>query len=124
MYSNPCSWNNWGSGKDAFTHEGGSNLYYFQPSVEVDNTFKSWVPISLLFTANDKKHAADIIERMLIFRQAILDKEEVNPNYTTSKDYAPDLIRILLNNKDKWVIYEANKGQFYKVGWADNDTIL
>jgi hypothetical protein len=127
---NPCTWfgngGSWGD-QEPFTYEGGTTLFYFAPSVEVDKkVFSHWVPISLLFLANDEEHAKNVIERMLKFRQEVNARHE---KYLGHKDFTRmtgdhDLPTILLKNKEKWIVTKAPSNQFYKIGWADNDTIL
>lgn len=128
MISNPCKWfANGGSfsNQRSFEYEGGNILYHFSPDRELDKVFDHWIPINLIFFANSKEHAIEVIERMLNFRI------ECNTQY--QKLYGRDYIRgeltlslpsLLLSKKDKWVITEAPTNQFYNVSWADNDTIL
>lgn len=128
--SNPCKWfGNGGSYTDQelFTYEGGKHLYYFAPGKEIDKkVFDHWIPLSLVFFADDVNHAKDVIERMLKFR---IDVNKRHDDYLGHSDYSRstggvNLPQILLDNKDKWIIDLAPINQFYTVGWADNDTIL
>lgn len=122
--SNPCKWYV-GIDPIIFVHEGGSTLFHFAPGKEVHDSLTCWIPINLIFFANNKEHAAEIIERMLKFRILLnkKQKEEFGRDYSIGESTL-QLPQLLLDNKDKWIINEACTYQFYKVGWADNDTIL
>lgn len=130
MISNPCKWfANGGSFDDQvqFLHEGGKTLYHFSPDEEIHPSLDHWIPVNVVFFANSKEHAVEIIERMLKLRMWAQKEYEKYKGYAA--DYETHSVKInlpqlLLDNKDKWVITEAPTNQFYQVGWACNDTLL
>jgi len=109
--SNPCRWD-WN--KKGFTYEGGTILFHFCPSNCIKHKdFENYIPLNVLFFANNEEHAKDIIERMLRFR------------LTQSTDSSrPKAAQLILDHKDEWVVNSVPNNQFYKVGWTCNDTIL
>jgi hypothetical protein len=113
--NNPCQWG--ASESKPFTYEGGAKLYHFNPSTCVKyERFDHWIPVNVIFFANNEKHALDIIERMLRFR---LKKKP-----TAYDDHGRQLAQVILDHKDEWKVNEAPTDQFYTVSWASNDTIL
>lgn len=114
MISNPCTWFINGNETESFTYEGGTKLYHFSP---YDNGLSSTMECNIIFLANDEKHALDVLKRMLEFRIARLTKES-GGNPGDANEY----LKALKDGRVK--IYEAPSNQFYKVGWAENDTIL
>lgn len=129
MISNPCTWFGGKGGsyhdREKFEYEGGSKLYHFSPDINLHIVFDHWRPINLIFFANDEKHAADIIERMLKFRMECMKAYEEDRGTDYSRgELTRQLPQLLLDNKDKWVFELAPVNQFYNVGWACNDTIL
>jgi hypothetical protein len=115
--SNPCSWFINGSNQVSFVYEGGDTLYHFNYNVY------NHIVMNVVFFANSIEHAKDIIERMIKVRLEI-DNNRIEANYqyyNTTHRIEADL---MLEDKDNWIITEAPKNQFYKVGWACNDTIL
>ena len=68
--------------------------------------------MNLIFYANNIEHAINILNKMLLF---LLETESEYQQIKMYKD--------ILNNKNKWKITLAPKNQFFKVGWAWNDTV-
>lgn len=126
MIANPCSYFINPSQKREFTYEVGQNAkpYHFSAR-NITGSFS----VNVLFFADDIEQAEKIITDWLTFR---INCER---QYFTSSEYfhdelterhiqsETDAIKVL-SHKDKWVIQEAPKNQFYKISWAMNDNIL
>jgi hypothetical protein len=69
----------------------------------------------MIFFANDMDHARIILKLMIEFVANSKHYQDYRGIQKRYKNY--------LENFDKITITEAPTSQFYKVGWADNDTI-
>ena len=118
MISNPINYN-----QQPFTYEGGKTLYHISPSDSNIEGYENWRAFNLVFFANDKKHARDVLNRMLKHAKKCLTIQKKNAEQTVYSIYSNKLKQIdhLLKNIDKFKIVLAHTNQFYKVGWADND---
>lgn len=139
MISNPCEWFITGGDKRAFTYEGGLYLYHFDCSgskrgkVETGWT-GNWIPANVIFFADNPEHAKDVFKRMLEFRIETLkqyiqyNRDNASGAYTEYYlDKADDWYtrcKEWLTKIDEAVFTLAPTDQFFKVGWACNDTIL
>ncbi len=100
-----------------FEYEGGTTLYHFNYSTHC------WILINVLFFADSIEHAKEVLDRLFKLRLDWDSKMiEENSQYYNKTD--KECLDILLANRDKWVITEAPKNQFFKVSWADNERIL
>lgn len=125
MISNPCRWQvtNRGDREVLFIHEGGPKLFHFSPGSEVHEMFDRWIPINVIFFAENKKHATEIVERMIKFRLKCFDEYKKKAGHVDPY-HNREPAEVILAAKDKWIITEAPMDQFYKVGWASNDYIF
>lgn len=122
MISNPCKWFISGNKTAEFTYEGGTTLYHF--SVHGLPGFNSYMFLNCVFFANSEKHAADVLERMLIAYIAGAKRykrqdRELQERISGRTEY----LEMILVVKDQWEFSIAPTNQFYTVGWASNDTI-
>jgi len=116
MISNPCNWFINGDETESFTYEGGTKLYHFSP---YDNGLSSSMECNIIFLANDEKHALDVLKRMLKFRLAIDEKYKSSCG---NPGDANEYLKAIEAGLAKVSLAPVN--QFYRVGWAENDTIL
>lgn len=133
MISNPCRWFINGSETKSFTYEGGSKLFHFSP---YDNGLKDSMGCNVVFFADNHGHALDVLKRMFKFRLECAakyiahNKDEKYSSHTAEfiEDAKKDrketakYLTAIEQNKIKLAI--APQTQFYKIGWASNDTIL
>lgn len=137
--SNPCTWFITGSKEEVFTYEGGHILYHFDCSGREPNEIRSgitgnWIPINVIFFANDVEHAKDVLKRMFEFNIRCKTKYVKFNNANPDRPHADSFITNAVGEKtvaeeclekiDQWVITPAPTNQLFKVGWAHNDTIL
>lgn len=132
MISNPISFFAGGSGRDSlrdFTYTPGHKLYHFSPN---DNQLSNTMEHNLIFFANDEDHARQIFKDMCEFvldcltAQAKHYRETRSPNneeFLVRDKYTFERFSIYLEKVDTIRFTEAPINQFYKVGWAVNDTI-
>lgn len=123
--SNPCKWfatgGSWGDQKE-FHYEPGSKLFHFSPH---DSGLSKTLECNIVMFANDVAHATQIVEDMLKFRiECLKQYAKANGKKYSAPFHRDGYTEMLLANKSKWVIVEAPMNQIYKIGWADNDTIL
>lgn len=128
MISNPCTWFINGNEEKNFTYEGGKHLYHFSDN---DNKLNVAHSVNVVFFADNKKHGLDVIKRMLKFRikcskQYIKaeTKNDMHGFVCAEEEKIKECKEwIGLIEKGKVKIEKAPTNIFYKVGWADNDTI-
>lgn len=122
MISNPISFFVNGSETRSFTYEGGKNLYHFSPNF---SGLSETMEMNLIFFADDINHAKEVLERMMLFALKCFNIDYVpdHPELAGKRTYDQEKFIGLLDNKDKWVIIPIETNQFFKVGWASNDTI-
>lgn len=120
MISNPINYD-----QQPFTYEGGKTLYHISPSDSNIEGYESWRAFNLVFFANDKIHAEDVLSRMLKHAKKCLTikikKNVAEQDVHSIYDNKLKQIEHLLKNIDKFKFVLAPTNQFYKVGWADND---
>lgn len=140
MVSNPCTWFATGGGFDdlkSFTYEGGSTLFHFSTKMLESELFKNWIPVNVVFFANDEKHAVEVLIRMFEF---LLDCKAQYLSYIDGKgkntahaDYYKEraekessTVMVILGELRSGAVLpeKAPTNQFYKVGFASNDTML
>lgn len=132
MISNPVNFYlNSATDRDAvFTYEGGTKLYHFSP---YDNNLSNSLENNVIFFANDEKHAKDILLRMFKF---VVDIQVLKASNHKIKKYDPHSLEFselatktakrfqeYIDKLDLIKVTEAPMNQFYKVGWACNDTL-
>ena len=138
MISNPVRFfAGGGSVEDSleFTYEGGSKLFHFCPA---DNNLTSHMVCNVIFFANDENHARDVLIRMFEFAIDCIRKQA---EYYISMTKYPETMRefVVIEEDKKYHEFKsyldaikdgrarpvpAPTNQFYKVGWAFNDTII
>lgn len=122
MLSNPVTVFVSGNEQKYFKYEGGEKLWHFSPrQCGLSTTMNT----NVVFFADDGKHALDVLTRMFQF---MIDGYSVkyksqNIKMDERRDRNLSYMEKILSNKDKWIITLAPTDQFYKVGWASNDTI-
>ena len=119
MISNPINPFINGSETREFIYEGGSKLYHFCPRKNGSRSYTG----NMVFFANDHLHALDVFKRML------KHKVVCNTLYAKSKgmdslndDTKSATILLTMIDNGLLILEEAPTNQFYKVGWAGNDT--
>lgn len=131
MISNPISLFVDGNTRRRFVHEGGPNLWHFSPKA---NGLSSIMDCNIVFFAGDRLHALDVLKQMFEF---VIECSEVYAKQRrNSRQYSAESLRANAIKKiakyqswlealeqGKIMIVIAPTDQFYKVGWADNDTI-
>jgi hypothetical protein len=131
MISNPCRFYISDGKEKSFTHEGGKHLFHFSP---YDNKLSISMEMNIVFFANSEEHGLDILKRMFEF---MIDcKIEYLKNENESKSvHASEFERRAKNdcNRAVEIIKAIDSGmvrlekvpmnQFFKVGWALNDTL-
>ena len=135
MISNYCSFFINGGERVSFTYEGGSTLFHFCPH---DNQLESHLVCNVIFFANDEQHALVVLKRMFEFRiKAFETYSQNNKEYIEKYGYGfmqdhesshnanvemiKEWLKALMEGKIK--VTKAPMNQFYKVGWASNDTL-
>ena len=126
MISNPINPFINGSESIPFTYEGGTKLFHFCPRKNGSTNYSE----NVIFFANDLEHAQDVFKRMIehLF--------ECSKSYKTFKNTPDEYLNSVrgdeLNNcklllekikNQELILEEAPVNQFYKVGWAGNDTV-
>jgi len=134
MINNPCRWWLSNSRIESFTYEGGRFLYHFSPH---DNGLSTSMDTNVVFFANNDNHALDVLRRMLEFRLSVIKERLKYDKSKTYKDAVDEMLierheycesrtfkylQAVVEGKVKLTLAPGN--QFFKVGWADNDTIL
>lgn len=123
MISNPvCPFIN-GFDTVPFVYEGGTTLYHFSP---YDNNLSKHMHCNVIFLANSEAHAINVLKRM--FEHIIECGEKYLQYKEDIYDITPrriDRYRTFLRaaNEGKIKLTIAPTNQFYKVGWAENDTV-
>jgi len=131
MISNPCRFYISNNEEKPFIYEGGKHLFHFSP---YDNNLSNTLEMNLVFFANSEKHGLNILKRMFEF---MIDcKIEYLKNNNESKSvHASEFERRAKNDRNRAVeiikaidsgmvkLEKAPINQFFKVGWASNDTI-
>ena len=131
MLSNPIELFVTGNNLEGFTYEGGSKLFHFSSH---DNGLTKNMEVNVIFMADDLGHAENVLARMFAFvvaksLQYAAYKDQHDPKdrnlfalqaRAKANQYSGWLIALAEKNI---TIKEAPTGQFYKVGWACNDTI-
>jgi len=131
MISNPVKHFISSQREESFTHEGGSTLYHFSPH---DNNLTQSMSCNVVFFANSEEHGLDILKRMLQFSIDCTAKYMAHINETQGVHWEEFSERaenklheyksyIDAINAGKVKLKLAPMNQFYKVGWADNDTM-
>lgn len=130
MISNPCCWYINGNETRQFTYEGGDKLYHFS---SVDSGINSHYTVNVVFFAISEEHALFVLIRMLKFALDIRTRygerkylEHTHEELLSRNDQRIKAIQEVLEylNAGKGKITLAPTNQFFKVGWAYNDTIL
>jgi hypothetical protein len=133
--SNPAKWFSGGGSHEhekEFTFEPGSTLYHFCPSDCGIPGFERHMICNVVLFANDEQHALKIIEDMLNFclecnREQNLKYYKKHPETVEVREHANSRAKYayqILQHKHMWKVTLAPTNQFYKVGWASNDTIF
>lgn len=131
MISNPVTQYAGVGNRREFTYEGGTKLFHFSPH---DNKLSETLENNVVFFANDEEHALDVLERMFTFMmECALGEEEsyTNKRVAHAKEFQTSAGRRYVKfegylkalKKGKLKVSEAPTNQFYKVGWASNDTL-
>jgi len=123
MISNPVSFFTDGYTERKFTHEGGDTLYHFCPH---DNGLSNVFDTNIVFFANSEQHAMKVLQDMFEFVISCF-KEHLNNkpsnSHITQKRMTRYATYLTALRKGKIRLEKAPTNQFYKVGWAENDTI-
>ena len=131
--SNPASRFVTGNTQESFEYEGGSTLYHFSPR---NNDLSKYMDMNIVFFANSEEHGLNILRRMLIFHILCVEKysshlgkigrttrfESFQKERKAVIDTASEYIFAIDNGNVLLTIAPTN--QVYKVGWADNDTLM
>lgn len=110
-----------------FTYKGGKYLYHFSP---YDNGLSRSLECNIVFFANDEQHAFKVLERMFRFvvschRKQIryYKKNPADHSVLTDQSFKRFSGYLKALQEGKITITKAPTNQFYKVGWASNDTL-
>ena len=129
MISNPATFFTTGSKQESFTYEGGSTLFHFSPH---DNGLSRVMDNNIIFFANDKQHALDVLRRMFEFA---IKCEYKRLGIKMQGDEAKYIAPATHDRANKWAAYlkalnenkvkvkRAPTNQPFIVGWASNDTL-
>lgn len=122
MISNPASFFINGYEEKEFIYEGGTTLYHFSP---IANKLSEHMDCNIIFFANDEKHALDVLQRMFKFALECISQYEQNKDATDRSVHRKDKFQKFLkaSEANKIKVSLAPTNQFFKVGWADNDTL-
>lgn len=110
---------------DGFTYEGGSVLYHFCP---YDQGLSKFLDCNVVFFADNDEHAKDVLVRMFEYVESSIMKriDETKDDVSAYiREIPEDLKRYLeavRSGRAKPQLAPTN--QFYKVGWAANDTLF
>jgi hypothetical protein len=119
---------------EEFTYEGGSSLFHFSPRA---NGLSSYMDCNVAFFADDETHALDILRRMFQFVVDCNIAYNGRYNEADRETYTNLASRLrendaIISKFNEWIkaldagtvkVELAPINQFFKVGWADNDTI-
>jgi len=122
MISNPATFFIDGNKELAFEYEGGNVLYHFSTR---DSGLSINIDINVIFFANDKDHAKEVLGRMLSFKLGCLTtyrKQDPEKNKVET-DTRIDRVTEYLERMAEWKITLAPRNQMYIVGWAANDIL-
>lgn len=135
MISNPATFFIDGSNRREFTYEGGKRLFNWSP---YGSGLSKSMESNVVFFANDVDHARDILRRLFEFwvecndlyiqSQQKSDKRKriaVSDYHGLSAARAAETgaLRHYLSKMDQMVFTEVPTNQFFKVGWACNDSL-
>ena len=132
-YSNPVNYFTDGNTKALFTFKPRKNPILFYVQVRTS----SHIPISVVIPATDLEDAKNLLIKAMKFRIKCGNKYLNNINYDRmhATEYKKREINLInqsktiincINGKDdhyEIIIEKVNYNQFFKVGWASNDTI-
>lgn len=141
MICNPCKWYSGGGSSDnvvEFTYgpddkpECGKYLWHFSPNL---NNLSTSMENNIVWFADDVHSAMKILREMFEFRLECARKQSdyyrrksANPHaeeFYDNQKYVIDMFEGYLKaiDKKKLIITLAPTNQFFKVGWASNDTV-
>ena len=131
MISNPIKHFVTGSTEKTFTYEGGSKLFHFSP---YDNNLSKYLGCNVIFFADSEEHGLDVLKRMFQFsidcKAQYMQYQSGNKNahweeFSERAENAMAEFKSYLDaiNEGKVKLSIAPVNQFYKVGWASNDTL-
>lgn len=122
MISNPVNSFVNGNESQEFTYEGGENLWHFSPH---GSNLSKTMEMNVIFFANGADHAMEVLERMMkhVLKCEGTPYVALHEEVVARRNRKVNQMAYLLDNKDKWLLQLAPTNQFYKVGWASNDTI-
>lgn len=142
MISNPCTWFSGGGSFDdmvEYTYgdpdvaECPKYLWHFSPCI---NKLSEHMDNNIVWFANDVETAMSILKRMCIFRMGVAKRQmeyhgvpkpgiyEAGNRYS-NEEYAYHIYESYFNliESGKCIITMVIPNQFFKVGWASNDTL-
>jgi len=122
MISNPATFFVDGNTELSFKYEGGNVLYHFSAK---DSGLSTYNDMNIIFFANDKDHARDILSRMLSFKLGCLITYRNQDPHKNSIETATriDKVTEYLERISEWKFTLTPRNQMFIVGWAANDTI-
>ena len=118
-YSNPFSFYVDGSTEKNYVYQPGKNPYHVYYK-EGPNKGCGWIPFSLMLFADNEDHARKILrEGFLFMKKCELEYLASNSSNIILHKSADEYLVMV----DKAQITLVDRGQIFKIGWADNDTI-
>ena len=110
MYSNPVVIN-----REGVTFNPLGNMPY-NVTIRTD----TWIPINVLVFSDTKEHAIDTVKTTIL---KAANTKSINADYESlNRQRQQAMIDIIKTGKIE--VTEINLNQLYKIGWADNDTII
>jgi len=106
-----------------YTHEPkGDRLWHFSPNqCGLSNSME----MNIMFFSGNGKEALEDVHKMLLFMVEPPERDIAfsHPELVQRNSWETEYVENLIANKDKWIVTLVPKNQFFKVGWASNDTV-
>ena len=100
----------------------GDKLWHFSPNqCGLSNSME----MNIMFFSGSGKEALEDVHKMLLFMLETPKRASTfsHPDIVRRNSYETEYVENLIANKDKWIVTLVPRNQFFKVGWASNDTI-